>query len=148
MFVRPAQDKFVSSANIEAVVVCKHCGRSLIYIRNSKGPRFEPCGTPQYISVSLYTVLLLILQICFLSCKYDWNHCRAVPRIPQRSSLDKSILWSTVSNAFLRSRKTTPLIKPLSILVSQLFVKCSSVVSVEWLERKPDWFLTSTQKSK
>ena len=51
--VRPVQDKFVLSANIEAVVVCKRCGRSLIYIKNSKGPRFDPCGTPQCIFISL-----------------------------------------------------------------------------------------------
>jgi hypothetical protein len=67
---RLVQDKFVSSEKIEAVVVCKQFGRSLIYIRNSKGPRFEPYGTPKRISVSPDTVLLF-LQICFLSYKYD-----------------------------------------------------------------------------
>ena len=50
--VCPLQDRFVSSANIEASVVCKQFG-SLIYTKNSKGPRFEPCGTPQQMSVSL-----------------------------------------------------------------------------------------------
>ena len=63
--VSPAQDRFVSSANIEAVVVCRQFGRSLMYIRNNKGPRLEPCGAPHCISVRPDAVLL-ILQICFL----------------------------------------------------------------------------------
>ncbi len=63
--VCPLQDRFVSSANIEASVVCKQFGRSLMYTKNSKGPRFEPCGMPQRMSVSL-DMVLLILQTCFL----------------------------------------------------------------------------------
>ena len=47
--VRPLQERLVPSANIERLVVCRQLGRSLIYKLNSKGPRFEPCGTPQLI---------------------------------------------------------------------------------------------------
>ena len=40
----PLQERLVSSANMEALVVCRQFGRSLIYKLNSKGPRFDPCG--------------------------------------------------------------------------------------------------------
>ena len=66
--VRLVQDKFVSSANIEVVVVCKQCGRSLMYIRNSKEPRLEPCGTPQCISNSVRKIRGLI-DLLITRCK-------------------------------------------------------------------------------
>ena len=47
--VRPLQERLVSSANMEALVVYRQLGRSLIYKLNGKGPRFAPCGTPQLI---------------------------------------------------------------------------------------------------
>ena len=37
----------VSSANIIGTASCRQLGRSLIYIKKSKGPRKLPCGTPQ-----------------------------------------------------------------------------------------------------
>ena len=42
--------------------------------------------------------------------KYDSNHFNQFPDIPQKSSLDRRMLWSTGSKAFFRSRKITPLI--------------------------------------
>ncbi len=36
----PLQERLVSSANMEALVVCRQFGRSLTYKLNSKGPRF------------------------------------------------------------------------------------------------------------
>ena len=38
---------FVSSADILGAAARGQFGRSLIYIRNSKGPSILPCGTPQ-----------------------------------------------------------------------------------------------------
>lgn len=40
---------FVSSAKIIKWEVSEHLGRSLIYKRNKRGPRIDPCGTPQVI---------------------------------------------------------------------------------------------------
>ena len=37
----------VSSANILILQLFTHSGRSLVYTRNNKGPRAEPCGTPE-----------------------------------------------------------------------------------------------------
>ena len=36
----------VSSANSLILQLFTHSGRSLVYTRNNKGPRQEPCGTP------------------------------------------------------------------------------------------------------
>ena len=44
-----------SSAYMCALVWRRHPGRSLIYIKSNKGPKIEPCGTPQLINVSLDT---------------------------------------------------------------------------------------------
>ena len=66
--VFPAQDRFVSSANMEACVYLRHIGRSFIYGENSKGPKLEPCGTP-HLTVSCPDLILLITQTCFLLFK-------------------------------------------------------------------------------
>ena len=36
----------VSLANILGVAVTRQLGRSLIYIKSSRGPKLLPCGTP------------------------------------------------------------------------------------------------------
>lgn len=41
------KNTLVSSANKILDSLSETLGRSLIYIKNSKGPRIEPCGTPQ-----------------------------------------------------------------------------------------------------
>ena len=53
------------------------------------------------------------------------------------------MLWSIVSNAFLRSIKMTPLIRPLSKLSHQFSVASIRAVKVLCSELKPDWQLAS-----
>ena len=48
-------------------------------------------------------------------------------------NLDNRISWSTVSNAFLRSRKATALTLPISIQAS------NKAVTAEWSTWIPDW---------
>ena len=57
------------------------------------------------------------------------------------------ILWSIVSNAFLRSMKMTPLIRPLSILSDQFSVASSRAVRVLCNDLKPGWQLASKSLS-
>ena len=59
------------------------------------------------------------------------NSFWAVPLIPYCSSFRRRIQWSTVSNAFLKSKNRTPLIRPLSIFSSHWLVQCNRAVSVE-----------------
>ena len=53
MFVDYAYASVVSSANKMTSECFRHDGKSFMYIRNSRGPRTEPCGTPQSISRTL-----------------------------------------------------------------------------------------------
>ena len=49
-----------SSANKIVITLCLMAlGKSLMYNRNSKGPKIEPCGTPHVILVHFETVLEL-----------------------------------------------------------------------------------------
>lgn len=51
---------------------------------------------------------------------------------PVTPILISKIVWLTVSRAFFKSRKTTALTLPLSILKAQLSVASSRAVAVEW----------------
>ena len=51
-------------------------------------------------------------------------------------NLDNRISWSTVSNAFLRSRKVTGLTLPISTQASN-----KAVTAAEWSTWNPDWCL-------
>ena len=42
----------MSSANRRGLVFLRHSGKSLIYNRNSNGPKIEPCGTPHSVKRS------------------------------------------------------------------------------------------------
>ena len=49
--------RFVSSVNSRGLVFLRHSGKSLIYNKNSNGPKIEPCGTPYLIKCSDETKL-------------------------------------------------------------------------------------------
>ena len=53
----------VSSAYMCALVWGRHPGRSLIYIKNNKGPKIEPCRTPQLQLGLGYTALYYTLLL-------------------------------------------------------------------------------------
>ena len=55
--------------------------RSLIYNKNSKGPRIDPCGTPQVIC-SLFDVTELLVTNCSLCFSQLSNQSNAIPPIP------------------------------------------------------------------
>ena len=50
-------------------------------MRKRRGPRMEPCGTPQVIDKFSEKVDLYLTR-CFLSDKYDLNQRLETPRIP------------------------------------------------------------------
>ena len=72
---------FVSSANKKNVSFFETFARSFMYGKNKRGPRTEPCGTPQLIS-KVSEVLPQTETYCFLSVRYDLNHCSGIPLIP------------------------------------------------------------------
>ena len=80
-----------------------------MYKMNNRGPKMDPCGTPQ-VTVSKSDFLPKHFAACTLLDKYVLKHvmkCRLKLKVLK---FFNSILWSTVSRAFFRSRNTTPVI--------------------------------------
>ena len=48
----PEAVRFVSSANSRGLVISRHSGKSLIYNKQSNGPKIELCGTSHIIKCS------------------------------------------------------------------------------------------------
>ena len=68
------------------------------------------------------------------------NHSRAVPLISTQCSRRKiKILWSTVSNAAVRSSRIRMAQSPVSVVNSRSLKTFSSADSVLWRALKPDW---------
>ena len=63
----------VSSANILGAATRRQLGRSLMYIKKSKGPRMLPCSTPQ-VTVLAVDKLPFTLHLWVRLLRYDWNH--------------------------------------------------------------------------
>ena len=62
----------MSSVYMEVFEFVMANGRSLIYLRNGRGPRHDPCGTPIVISLSFESVPLT-LQNYFRLDSYNIN---------------------------------------------------------------------------
>ena len=75
-----------------------------------------------------HTHLLFLLSIrdtcCCLSARYVLHHIRASLSMPYSFNLERRILWSTRSKAFIKSTRTTPIIFPLSRAVEIPFPTC------------------------
>ena len=116
----------ISSANILGEAPCRQLGKSIMYLKKKKksnGPSILPWGTPQ-LTVRAVDSLPFTLDL--------WVRLQLLPGEHQ------IISWSIVSNAFLRSIKTTPFSRPLSMFTDQLFVASSKAVKVLWRKRNPD----------
>ena len=103
--------------------------RSMTYTKKSRGGRTDPCGTP----ILRFTVVdrtPLTFTLCVLSWRWDLNQASAAPRMPATTSRRSSrMVWSVVSKAAERSKRTTRLPTPASrpLLMSWIL---SSAVSV------------------
>ena len=88
-------------------------GKSFIWQRKSMGPRTVPCGTPEstltssVVSPSSTTLIVLFVRKLV-------SHVWVLPTMPYFSSLYRSFLWGTVSNALLKSKIATSTCFPLS----------------------------------
>ena len=77
----PAYVRWVSSAYILGSQFERQFGRSLMYNRNSNGPKIVPWGTPQ-LNKQLWESDPLMEHIWVRFSKYDLNHWCALPYMP------------------------------------------------------------------
>ena len=130
----------VSSENSFARDISRQLGRSFIYIRKSKGPGILHWGTQQANLLALDNTPLT-LHFWDLLHKKEAKNRRALSSTPKIVRFRKIIPCSIVSNAFLRSIKSTPFKRPSPTFIDELFVVSSSTVSVLRIDRKPDWYV-------
>jgi len=90
----------VSSANVNNILRMFKWKMSLIYIRNSGGPRMLPWGTLDVTGNSSDEWLFIDTNWNRLY-KYDWNQDQSLPVMPHDHSLVKSWLWDTESKALI-----------------------------------------------
>ena len=87
---------------------------SLINIRNRRGPRIDPCGTPAFI-VSRVDSLPFINYFLFSKWKNSLLSNLEETPLPQKILISRSTLWcQTRSNALLISKNTMRISFPLS----------------------------------
>jgi hypothetical protein len=91
--------KSIETAGIE-------CEKSLTNKMYNSGPRILPWGTPEVIGRE-GEVYPSMYVLCVLLQRYDLSNARGRPLMPRLYSLSSRMLWSTVSNAFLRSISIT-----------------------------------------
>lgn len=95
-----------------------------LYKVNRTGPSTVPCGA-LYRKHSPFS-----WGNGNLFRRYDSKHCSTVPLILTKcSNVCSKILWSTVSNAALRSSRTNTEINQLSAGISRSFITFTSAVS-------------------
>ncbi len=101
------------------------------YNENNVGARIDPCGTPQE-SFPMHTENVLLF-------KKDWNHFRTSCMPTRFSSREIRIVWSTISKAELRCKRTRATALPLSVASIMSLVTFNRADSVLWRFLNPDW---------
>ena len=125
----------VSSAN-NRIFDLVLSGRSLMFIKNSIGPRTEPWGTPDVtgtvpdFSFSRTTVYVRPERKACI-------HFKLGPLIPYWCSFSRSFWWLTLSNALEKSSKTRSVWLPANEFLMKSSTRVTSWVSHERLLLKP-----------
>ena len=121
-----------SSANMLMSPYLIHSGTVFTYIRNSKGPKTDPWGTPQVVGWSVDRVPLQI-TLCWWLVRYEENQSSSVPEIPKVESFFKGSRCLTVLNALARSKKQLQTLGRCPYLVAtcllQSTVQCELIAS-------------------
>ena len=87
---------------------------------DSMGPRTDPCGTP-YINSCSSDVDFLVWTVWVWPVKHDWNQFKTVSWVPNDyTRVWSKWRWSVVSNAALRSRRTSKILEASLRAASQL----------------------------
>ena len=70
----------------------EHFVISFMKIKNRRGPKIDPCGTPHWITLACESTLF-IDTYCSLFVRYERNQSKAIPRTPQVLNFDSRISW-------------------------------------------------------
>ena len=128
---------FRSSANFKTVLFTSS-SIEFMNIKNSKGPRTDPCGTP--LSTSFHPDLVPFRRtLCWRPESQFSIQCNILVLIPCHFSCKHNLLWGTLSNALLKSRYETSSCLPLSKLSVALSKNYNRLVKHERPLLKPCW---------
>ena len=94
--------------------VCVREETWLIEVRNSKGPRTEPCRTPDTTEVVSEEAPSTTTYCCLLH-NYEAIHCKMCWFRPMSSNLYRRGRWWTLLNVLPKSKKTREMSKPFSM---------------------------------
>jgi len=113
-------------------------GMSLMYMRNRRGPRNVPCGTPDITSTGLIDAPWTLTTCCLPTRKETIQSWRE-PLIPKCLSLWRSLWCGTVPKALAKSNITASTCFVFSLAFQMWWTVVSSWVSQERLALKPCW---------
>ncbi len=105
------------------------------YNENNVGARIDPCGTPQE-RCAAEEVCFPMNTENFLLFKKDWNHFRTSCMPTRFSSREIRIVWSTISKAELRCKRTRATALPLSVASIMSLVTFNRADSVLWEKKR------------
>ena len=100
----------VSSANSLMLLLIESC-MSFMYMRKRQGPSTDPWGTPDSTGHAPDCSPSRTI-FCDLPDKKDLIHAITVVFMPSRWSFSRSLWWSTLSNALLKSMTMTSVCPP------------------------------------
>ena len=104
-----------------------------MYIKKSRGPRTDPCGTPDSTCLDGDSLPFRTTN-CSLSYRYENSHLRMCLLIPDVSNFCNSDRWGTESNALRKSKNIAHTSLPVS---NDWWVASRSAETVDLPERNP-----------
>ena len=81
-----------------------HSDKSLMYSKNSKGPKMVPCGVPE-VTLDHSVQAHLTTTRCFRPIKKCLSQFNKQPSMPLFFSFKSRRSWGTLSKALARSKK-------------------------------------------
>ena len=107
-------ESVLSSASRMYLNWLEHFVISFMKIKNRRGPKIGPWGTPHWITLG-FDPTLFIDTYCSLFVRYERNQSKATPRTPHVFNFDSRISWLTQSKALRKSRNNENTILPCRV---------------------------------
>ena len=117
-------------------LIIAFCDIIIMKVKNRRGPKIDPCGTPDWITLGFESTLFIDTHYS-LFVRYEWNQTKAIPGTPQVFNFDSRISWLTQSNALRKSRNKANTILPESICLYKYCKKCKMPWVVDFLAWNP-----------